>query len=96
MLQQIHFRAFASVKKTDGDAPPDKKPRTRATKKTTEPVPVAIEAVEVVKPKRVRKSKTEAKESSENTQLMRKMYVLKFNSPILPYAKFPLTQNKYI
>lgn len=24
------------------------------------------------------------------------MYVLKFNSPILPYAKFPLTQNKYI
>ena len=97
MLQQIHFRAFASVKKTDGDAPPDKKPRTRATKKTTEPVPVAIEAVEVVKPKRVRKSKTEAKESSENnTQPMRKMYVLKFNSPILPYAIFPLTQNKYI
>jgi ATP-dependent Lon protease len=25
-----------------------------------------------------------------------KMYTLKFNSPILPYAKFPLTQNKYI
>jgi len=24
------------------------------------------------------------------------MYTLKFNSPILPYAKFPLTQNKYI
>jgi hypothetical protein len=24
------------------------------------------------------------------------MYVLKFNSPILPFAKFPLTQNKYI
>ena len=97
MLQQIQFRAFASVKKTDGDAPPEKKPRTRATKKTnTEPVPVAIEAVEVVKPKRVRKSKIEAKESSENTQPIRKMYVLKFNSPILPYAKFPLTQNKYI
>ena len=64
MLQQIQFRAFASVKKTDGDAPPEKKPRTRATKKTnTEPVPVVIEAVEVVKPKRVRKSKIEAKES---------------------------------
>lgn len=27
---------------------------------------------------------------------LKKMYVLKFNSPILPYAKFPLTQNKYI
>jgi hypothetical protein len=25
-----------------------------------------------------------------------KMYTLKFNSPILPFAKFPLTQNKYI
>jgi len=24
------------------------------------------------------------------------MYTLKFNSPILPYAKFPLTQNRYI
>jgi hypothetical protein len=24
------------------------------------------------------------------------MYTLKFNSPILPYASFPLTQNKYI
>lgn len=24
------------------------------------------------------------------------MYTLKFNSPILPYSKFPLTQNKYI
>lgn len=24
------------------------------------------------------------------------MYTLKFNSPILPHAKFPLTQNKYI
>ena len=27
---------------------------------------------------------------------MEPMYTLKFNSPILPYAKFPLTQNKYI
>lgn len=25
-----------------------------------------------------------------------KMYVMKFNSPILPFAKFPLTHNKYI
>lgn len=24
------------------------------------------------------------------------MYVMKFNSPILPFTKFPLTQNKYI
>lgn len=25
-----------------------------------------------------------------------KLYVIKFNSPILPFSKFPLTQNKYI
>lgn len=25
-----------------------------------------------------------------------KLYTIKFNSPILPYSKFPLTQNKYI
>lgn len=24
------------------------------------------------------------------------MYTLKFNTPILPYSKFPLTSNKYI
>jgi len=24
------------------------------------------------------------------------MYVLKFNTPILPFAKFPLTHNRYI
>jgi hypothetical protein len=27
---------------------------------------------------------------------LQKMYVMKFNSPILPFAKFPLTHNKYI
>ena len=36
-------------------------------------------------------------DSNENdTNLPQTMYTLKFNSPILPYAKFPLTQNKYI
>lgn len=25
-----------------------------------------------------------------------RLYTLKFNSPILPFSKFPLTQNKYI
>lgn len=28
--------------------------------------------------------------------MVHKLYTLKFNSPILPFAKFPLTQNKYI
>ena len=39
--------------------------------------------------KRGRKSKVQAPESQT-------MYTLKFNSPILPFSKFPLTQNKYI
>lgn len=96
MLQQIQFRAFASIKKNDDDVPPEKKPRTRAAKKTIDLE--TVEAVEIAKPKRVRKSKTEGKERSEKQpqQPTKKMYVLKFNSPILPYAKFPLTQNKYI
>ena len=39
------------------------------------------------------KNKEEALESGE---IPEEMYTLKFNSPILPFAKFPLTQNKYI
>ena len=39
-----------------------------------------------------KKQKKAAKKSNEPQS----MYTLKFNSPILPYAKFPLTQNKYI
>lgn len=63
MLQQIQFRAFASIKKNDDDVPPEKKPRTRAAKKTIDPE--TVEAVEIAKPKRLRKSKTEEKESSD-------------------------------
>ena len=33
---------------------------------------------------------------STDIGLPRKMYVMKFNTPILPFSKFPLTQNKYI
>ncbi|CAI2378439.1 unnamed protein product [Moneuplotes crassus] len=40
-------------------------------------------------------------ESSEGVEMfenkpVQEMYTIKFNSPILPYSKFPLTQNKYI
>lgn len=39
-----------------------------------------------------------AKKSTKKatTQKPINMYVLKFNTPILPYAKFPLTHNRYI
>jgi len=35
-------------------------------------------------------------EGSTDIGPVRRMYVMKFNSPILPFTKFPLTQNKYI
>jgi hypothetical protein len=52
--------------------------------------------------RKAKASKTVEQEAEEldatNTDvgLKRKMYVMKFNSPILPFAKFPLTHNKYI
>ena len=39
---------------------------------------------------------TEAEAGKQKMVKPETMYTLKFNSPILPYAKFPLTQNKYI
>ena len=38
----------------------------------------------------------DAKEAIEGGVEPIPMYTLKFNSPILPFSKFPLTQNKYI
>lgn len=38
----------------------------------------------------------ETKEDVPPPPVLHKLYTLKFNSPILPFAKFPLTQNKYI
>jgi hypothetical protein len=42
------------------------------------------------------KESTIAEETIEAPPVVHRLYTLKFNSPILPYAKFPLTQNKYI
>ena len=40
--------------------------------------------------------KASASKKKKDKPIPETMYTLKFNSPILPYAKFPLTQNKYI
>ena len=55
------------------------------------------------KPTRKTKRSKSVEEKAEEIDTMntdvgakRKMYVMKFNSPILPFAKFPLTHNKYI
>lgn len=41
-------------------------------------------------------AKTDASKEENDIGEPRKMYVMKFNTPILPFSKFPLTQNKYI
>lgn len=41
-------------------------------------------------------AKTQSKDKKSDIPEIHKLYTLKFNSPILPFAKFPLTQNKYI
>jgi len=55
--------------------------------------PVAPAEELATKPARKRRTKKQMSQASGDSE---KMYVLKFNSPILPYAKFPLTHNKYI
>jgi len=56
--------------------------------KSAESPEVSSEEIAEVK-RRTKKQKTVKTEALS-------MYVLKFNSPILPYAKFPLTHNRYI
>ena len=42
------------------------------------------------------KTKKISKKAKAGPQKPIDMYVLKFNAPILPFAKFPLTHNRYI
>lgn len=51
---------------------------------------------ELEKAKMAASNYKEASKSKEEGIEPMPMYTLKFNSPILPYSKFPLTQNKYI
>lgn len=96
MMAQMQFRMFATSSANDANPPAEspKKPRTRSPKKAVMPPDLDENGEIIPKPKRTRKAA--AKEDSTDQVDLKKMYVLKFNSPILPYAKFPLTQNKYI
>ena len=95
-----------STKNDDPDAPskPKRKPRmTKAEKLELEKQMLEVEGLEspAKQTRKPRASKAKAQEpgkDSESTDVgaPRKMYVMKFNTPILPYSKFPLTQNKYI
>lgn len=101
-------RMFATKNDKDADKaevekPAPKKRASRAKKEPTEAIKVAegdMPVKKVTKPRVTKKAKAEAE--AERNGLTTdigtpfKMYVMKFNTPILPYAKFPLTQNKYI
>ncbi len=69
---------------------PKKVRASRAKKSTVDVDGAAVEEpIKKTPVKRTRKTKAAANKPIN-------MYVLKFNSPILPYAKFPLTHNRYI
>jgi hypothetical protein len=87
-LMQAGFptRGFSTKQEDDIPVPPKKRGRPRK-------VPLAEGETPASPKKRAKKAD---KLPSTNIGPLRKMYVMKFNSPILPFAKFPLTQNKYI
>jgi hypothetical protein len=66
---------------------------TETKKRTSKKVKAVAE--EPVAPKKSKKAQKQEEEKVK-TPVLHKIYTLKFNSPILPFAKFPLTQNKYI
>lgn len=80
-------------------------PKKRATKKEEEKL-VTGSATSAATAKKTKKSpkKVEDGENAKTTvdatippsPTVHRLYTLKFNSPILPFSKFPLTQNKYI
>lgn len=76
------------------ETPVKKKRRTKAEIEADKiEKQVAKLSAKVSKAKKTTKKKDDEASSPGGNE---HMYTLKFNSPILPYAKFPLTQNKYI
>ena len=98
---QVNQRFFSTSANDEGSVPPPetpaKKKRGRPSKASKAAQETAESQVDAVAPKAT--SKPRAKRTSKKQQKAestQSMYVLKFNSPILPYSKFPLTHNKYI
>jgi ATP-dependent Lon protease len=90
----FHMPMAAFTKKAGG--PATKQPEG-AEKPDTKKKPAAKKAKDTdpVTPKKAGGKKGK-KEEEKAPPAVYKLYTLKFNSPILPFAKFPLTQNKYI
>ena len=71
-----------------------KKARTTKAKKLISDLEGAGDVTEALKATSTTAKKT--RKSKAASQKPVNMYVLKFNTPILPFAKFPLTHNRYI
>lgn len=101
-------RLFSTKKdKTDDpvEAPKKRTRMTKAQKLALEEEALkatgSSESVVDTVPKKTRKPRVSKKATQDeplttDVGVPRKMYVMKFNTPILPFSKFPLTQNKYI
>ncbi len=91
-LAEVSGRQFATSNKKKDEAAPVKK----ATKKTKEASSTKLDT-EKEPAKKTKKVKADKEEQDPQAKpAVHRMYTLKFNSPILPYSKFPLTQNKYM
>jgi hypothetical protein len=88
MIVSAPQRFFSKEEEKKEPKKPKKKKTEEESKEAKDPKEPAPAA-----PKKKSKKKTE---KAVNVSDPIKMYTLKFNSPILPFAKFPLTQNKYI
>jgi hypothetical protein len=85
----------------DNPVKPPKTRKPRALKAEKADVETETSPTTEKKPRKSRATKKDKEqyapqEGNTNIGPLRKMYVMKFNTPILPFAKFPLTQNKYI
>lgn len=86
---KVMVKRTKSAATIDSEAPAPKERKKRRTKAEME----EARALKALKAEEKKTGKT-TKKGPVTPPI--EMYVLKFNSPILPFAKFPLTHNKYI
>ena len=88
----------AKLEASEVEPAPAKKTRTVKAKKLIADLEGAGDATAMSEAIAAVKSSTKktTKKTKVASQKPIEMYVLKFNTPILPYAKFPLTHNRYI
>jgi len=93
LLNQTTVKGFATAK-PPADDKPKRKRRTKAeilSAKLDAELLKGANILEKAKKEPAAKAKKSSKKTGTSKVEPQTMYTLKFNSPILPYAKFPLT-----